>query len=100
MRAEQSTALRTPTPEDTDAGRLVYIAALERKIIFNSIRDMKFRAALELATGVPYDAKDFSQLTFDDIQEEIAQDMSRGLGLSLLEARRRVSLNKVSSNPD
>ena len=96
----QSTALRTPTPEDTDAGKLVYIAALERKVLFSSLTDMKMRVALELATGVPYDTVDFSELSFDDIQEAIANDMSRGLGISLLEARRRVSLNKVSSNPD
>lgn len=100
IRPESSTALRTPTPEDTNEGKLTYIAALERKVLFNSVRDIKMRAALELATGVPYDSVNFTDLSFDDIQEMIAQDMSRGLGLSLLEARRRVSLNKVSSNPD
>jgi hypothetical protein len=100
MRAEPSSALRTPTPEDTDAGKLVYIAALERRVLFYSLKDIKMRAALELATGVPYDATDFSQLTFSDLQEMIAQDMARGLNLSLQESRRRVSQNKISSNPE
>jgi hypothetical protein len=99
-RPDQSTALRTPTPEDTDAGKLVYIAALERRVLFYSLREIKMRAALELATGVPYDSVNFNELTYDDLQEMIAQDMARGLNITIQEAYRRVALNKVISNPD
>lgn len=58
------------------------------------------RAALELATGVPYDSLDFSTLSYEDIQEQVAQDMSRGLNIGLQEARERVQANKIMSNPD
>lgn len=99
-RPAPSTVLRTPTPEDTNEGKIVYIAALERRIIFNSVRDMKMRAALELATGVPYDSVDFNTLSFDEIEEMIVQDMARGLNISIEESRKRVSQNKVISNPE
>ena len=99
-RPAPSTVLRTPTPEDTNEGKLVYIAALERRVLFSALRDIKMRAALELATGVPYDSVNFNELTFDDIEEMIAEDMARGLNISIEEARKRVALNKVISNPD
>jgi hypothetical protein len=89
-----------PTPEDTNEGKLLYIAALERRVIFYSLRDVKMRAALEIATGVPYDEVDFSTLTFDDLREMIAQDVSRGLNISIEEARNRVRDNIISSSPD
>lgn len=96
----QSSELRTPSPESTDEGRIVYTALLERRILYYILRDIKLRAALELATGVPYDSTDFSELSFDDLQEMIAQDMARGLRLSIQEARERVQSNKIMSNPD
>lgn len=96
----QSTELRTPTPESTDEGKAVYIALLERRVLYYILKDIKMRAALELATGVPYDSADFSELSFDDLQEVIAQDMARGLRLSIQEARERVQTNKIMSNPD
>lgn len=99
-RPSPSTQLRVPTPEDTNEGKLLYIAALERRVIFYSLRDVKMRAALEIATGVPYDEVDFSTLTFDDLREMIAQDVSRGLNISIEEARNRVRDNIISSSPD
>ena len=100
IQVSQSTELRNPTPDSTDQGKLVYIAALERRVLYYSIRDVKMRAALEIATGIPYDSTDFSQLSFEDLEEMIAQDMSRGLNISLVEARKRVQDNKVISNPN
>lgn len=97
---DQSTLLRNPTPDSTDEGRIVYIAALERRLLFYMLRDVKMRAALELATGVPYDSTNFENLSFDDLQELIAQDMSRGLNISIQEARERVQSNKIIANPD
>ena len=99
-RPAPSTQLRVPTPESTNEGKLLYIAALERRLLFYSLRDIKMRAALELATGVPYDSTDFSDLSFDDLCEMIAQDMSRGLNISIQESRERVQTNKIMSNPD
>lgn len=96
----QSTELRNPTPDSTDEGQKIYIALLERRLMYFALRDMKLRACLELATGVPYDTTDFSELTFGDIQELISQDMARGLNISITESRKRVSENKIMSNPE
>lgn len=96
----QSTQLRNPTPDTTDEGQKVYIALLERRVIYYALRDIKMRACLELATGVPYDTHDITNLSFDDLGELIAQDMSQGLKISLQEARERVQSNKIMSNPD
>lgn len=95
-----STLMRIPAPEDTNEGKLIYIAALERRLLFYCLRDIKMRAALELATGVPYDEVDFSKMTYSDLEEMIAQDMARGLNISVEEARTRVADNKLISNPD
>lgn len=95
-----STQLRNPMPDSTDEGKKVYIALLERRLLFYMLRDVKLRACLELATGVPYDTVDFSSLSFDDLNEYIALDMSRGLKISIQEARERVQTNKIMSNPD
>jgi len=95
-----STQLRVPTPEETNEGKLLYIAALERRVIFYALRDIKMRAALELATGVPYDEVDFSTMSFDDLSEMVAQDVSRGLNISIEESRNRVRDNIISSSPD
>lgn len=99
IQVTQSSEIRTPTPDDTNEGKIVYIALLERRLLYYMVRDVKMRAALELATGVPYDTADFSEMTFEDMQEMIAQDMARGLNLSIQEARVRVSDNKSLSNP-
>ncbi len=95
-----STQLRSPSPQDTDEGRGLYIARLERRLIFYILRDLKARTALELATGVPYDELDLSKLSYEDIYELIVQDMARGLNISIEESRERVESNKVLSNPD
>lgn len=95
-----STQLRVPAPQDTEEGKLLYIAALERRLLFYLIRDIKMRTTLELATGVPYDEIDFSTLSYDDIKEMVAQDMARGLNISVEEARERVQTNKIMSSPD
>lgn len=96
----QSTVLRVPAPESTNEGRLTYIAALERRVIALSLVNIKFRAALELATGVPYDSTNFDNLSFSDLEETIAHDMSRGLKITLEEARKRIQENKIISNPE
>lgn len=96
----QPDQIRVPTPEETNVGKQIYIGFLERRVLYYTLRDLKMRSALELATGVPYDAVDFSNLTYGDIEELISQDMARGLNITLEEARRRVAENKIISNPE
>jgi hypothetical protein len=95
----QSTQLRNPIPDQTDEGLRVYCAALERRLILMTLRDIKLRTVCELATGQPYDSYDPADLTFDEIMEQVAQDMSRGLNLSIQEARSRVAHNRKLSTP-
>lgn len=98
-RPAPSTQLRNPTPDSTEAGKAIYVALLERRIIYYIVRDIKMRAALELATGVPYDSVNLNDLSSEDIAEIIAQDMSRGLNISVEDARARVSENRITANP-
>jgi hypothetical protein len=98
-RPDFSTQLRNPMPDQTDQGAKIYTAMLERRLMYFIIRDIKLRSCLELATGVPYDSIDFESLTYEDLQELVAQDMARGLNLSIQEARTRVQANKITANP-
>lgn len=95
----ESRQLRNPMPDQTDEGLRLYCAALERRLILMTLRDIKLRTVCELATGQPYDSYDPSDLTFDEIMEQVAQDLSRGLNLSLKEARDRVAQNRQLSSP-
>lgn len=100
QRVEQSTQLRNPALElQSDVNQKIYTAALERRVVLLSIRDVQLRSALEAATGRPYDSFDPSGMSFEDIQEVVAQDLSRGLNLSIDEARSRVQENSITANP-
>lgn len=99
-RLPQSTELRNPALELTsDIGQKIYIAALERRLVFLSIRDVQLRSALEAATGRAYDTFDPQDMTFEDICEVVAQDMSRGLNISIQDARDRVQENVQTASP-
>lgn len=97
---QQSTQLRNPALDLlTDAGQKIYHAFIERRLILLERRDIMLRAALEAATGRPYDSFDPAEMSVSDIQEVIAQDMARGLNLSIEDARDRVAQNWIQANP-
>lgn len=99
-RYDQSTQLRSPALDiKSDAGQKIYIALLERRLIMMSIRDVQMRSVCELATGIPYDSFDSSSLSYDELKEQVAKDMSRGLNLSIEEARSRVDEHAIMANP-
>lgn len=99
-RLRESTELRNPALElMSDQSQKIYIAALERRLVLLSIRDVQLRSALEAATGRAYDSFDPSGMTYEDICEVIAHDLSRGLNLSIEEARSRVQENSITANP-
>jgi hypothetical protein len=99
-RVNQSTELRNPSLElMTDSRQKIYIAALERRLVMLSIRDVQLRSALEAATGRAYDSFDPSGMSYSDICEVVAQDMARGLDLSIQDARDRVQENSQTANP-
>lgn len=100
QRVPQSTELRNPALElQNDANQKIYIAALERRLVFLSIRDVQLRSALEAATGRAYDSFDPTGMTYEDICEVVANDMARGLNLSIDEARSRVRKHSITANP-
>jgi hypothetical protein len=98
-RPNPSTQLTNPMPDATDEGLRVHCAVLERMCMALTLRDIRMRSVCELATGRPYDSFDASEMTYDELMEQVAQDMARGLDLSIQEARDRVARNKELSNP-
>ena len=99
-RSPESTQLRNPALElQTDNSQKIYIAALERRLFYYTIRDIQLRSALEAATGRPYDSFDPREMTYEDICEVVAADLSRGLNLSIDEARSLVEQHFQTANP-
>ena len=98
-RPNPSTQIRNPMPDQTDEGLRLYCSILERRVILLTLRDIRLRTVCELATGQPYDSFDPSEMSHEDIMEQVVQDMALGLGISIQEARARVAQNKELSNP-
>lgn len=98
-RPRESTELRNPMPDMTDAGLRIYCAVLERRLLLLTVRDIRLRSVCEIATGQPYDSFDPRDMTYDDLMEYVAQDMARGLNISIEDARDRVARNSVTANP-
>ena len=99
-RVAQSTQLRNPTSDlSTDIRQKIYIAALEKQVIKFALRDVQFRSVCEAATGIPYDSFDPAGMSIEDIQKVVADDMVRGLSVTLDEARSLVQENWKTANP-
>lgn len=99
-RPDQSTQLRNPSLDlVTDIREKIYIAVLQKQVIRFCQRDVQWRALAEAATGVPYDSFDPLSVSKEDIQEIVAQDMVRGLSVSIEEARSLVQENWITANP-
>lgn len=99
-RLQQSTQLRNPSMDlQSDVKQKVYTAALERQVLILAKRDIQMRSVCEAATGMPYDTFDPRNMTVEDIAEVVAQDMARGLNLSIQDARSLVRENIQTANP-
>ena len=95
-----STQMRNPGIDlSSDVGQKIYTAALERRCLLLSIRDVQLRSVCELATGRPYDSFDPSGLTYDQLMDQVAHDMAAGLNISLNQAKEIVAKNRTTSNP-
>lgn len=86
MRPPRSTQLRN-AQIDTPEAKEVYIALLERRNHFLNHNELKLRAALELATGVSWDSEDIAGLEGEALQAKVAENMARGLNISISQAR-------------
>ncbi|AZS12584.1 hypothetical protein HWB99_gp048 [Mycobacterium phage DrLupo] len=98
-RPAQSTAMQAPIPERDEEGRAIYLALLERQNILLSRENLRLRACLERATGTSWDSTDLADPTPEQLDEMVAQDMARGLRMSIEDARELVSQNKAMANP-
>lgn len=94
-----STGIRNPMPDQSDEGAKIENALLYRRLILLEVQAIKYCAALEYATGVPWDGVDLRNMSNDALFEEVAQRLARGLDLSIEEARKRVQEHGVTANP-
>jgi hypothetical protein len=85
--------------DQTEEGLKVENGLLFRRCVLLHTLEIRLRAALELATGVPWDSYDSTDLSQDKLDELVAQNISRGLRIPMAEARKRVRENKASANP-
>lgn len=99
-RARPSTGLRNPLVGMVlDEVAAVYVRKLTARLVLLELRDIQLRTRLEIATGEAWDSENFADMSADQIQEEIAESMVRGLGITRLEALKRVRENYATSNP-
>ena len=95
-----STNLRNPlVGMQVDDLGATYIGKLERRLIMLELTNIRLRARLEAATGEAWDSENFPDMSADQIQEEIAESLVRGLGISKMDALKRVRENYETANP-
>jgi hypothetical protein len=94
-----STQLKTPILDHNAEGLKVENALLHRRLLYLMQQDIKLRAALELATGEPWDSQNLTDLSGDQLEEVVANNMAHGLQISMEEARKRVRDHKAMANP-
>lgn len=94
-----STRIQNPMPDATNEGLVVENAVAFRRLVLLEIQAIKYCAALECATGEPWDQVNLVDLSGEDIKEMVAQNMARGLDISIDTARERVTLNYTIANP-
>lgn len=97
----QSSKLRNPLPnmrfDDPDVA--TYVGLVERRLLMLYYMEIRLRAALELATGTPWDSYDLADLEGDNLDNVVADSMVRGLGITKQEAIKRIRENKDTANP-
>lgn len=86
-------------PDATDEGKTVENALLYKRVILLEVQAIKYCAALECATGVPWDQVNIIDLDGREIMEMVAQNIARGLNISVDTARERVALHYATANP-
>ena len=94
-----STQLKVPVNDLTIEGVKVENALLHRRLLMLHTLELKLRAALELATGVPWDSENLTDLSGDQLEELVARNMAHGLNLPMSEALKRIEEHKRLANP-
>jgi hypothetical protein len=94
-----SSQLRVPVTDDSIESLKVENALLMRRNLFLIHTDLKFRAALELATGVPWDSENLIDLEGQALEDHIVKQFAHGMGFSIEDARERIAKHKKLANP-
>lgn len=98
--AVSSTSLRNPlVGMKMDELAAIYIRKLTGRLVFLELHNIQLRARLECATGEAWDSKDFVDMSADEIQNEVAESLVRGLGISKMDALKQVRENYETANP-
>lgn len=95
----RSTRIQNPMPDATSEGLVVENALLYRRLVLLEVQAIKYCAALECATGTPWDQINIIGISGEELQEMVAQNMARGLDISIDKAREQVALNYALANP-
>ena len=91
-----STRLRNPMPDQSDEGLKIENALLYRRLILLETMVVKYCAALELATGTPWDSSELTSLDQDGLEQVVAQNLAHGLNIGIQEARKRIRANQIT----
>lgn len=91
-----STRLRNPMPDQSDEGMKIENALLYRRLILLETSLIKAYAALELATGTPWDSSDLNSLDQDGLEQVVAKNLAHGLGISIADAHKKIQASKLS----
>jgi len=97
-----STRLTNPMPDATNEGLHAENGVLYRRVILLEVQNIKYMTSLEMATGRPYDKIDLSKIAPElttELAELVAQNIARGLNISIDTARSRVAQYYASANP-
>lgn len=93
-RSSQLCNAQINTPEQKDT----YIALLERRNHFLNHNELKLRALLELATGISWDSEDIAGLEGEALEVKVAENMARGLSMTISQARDVVKRHRDMAN--
>src|ERR1700759_2292609 len=88
-RANPSTAVRAPWNDRTPEGIKAENDLLHRRVLMLTHLELRLRAALELATGTPWDSENIVDMHGDELRETVAHAFARGLGMHIDDARER-----------
>lgn len=93
-----SSQIKNPIVDNTMEGLKVYTALLERRNAFLNHNEVRLRAALELATGVSWDSDNIAGLEGEQLEMKVAENMARGLNITVSQARERVRHHRAMAS--
>ncbi len=80
-----------------DALAATFCGTLERQVIALTVQKVRLLAALEAATGEPWDDQ-LENLEEDNLEAMVAKSLERSLGITQLEALKMVRENRAKAN--